>query len=261
MFSSERFPERFAMLRTQGDNGPYLQVLQAENMDENSNLIPICFIQNVIVNPNTSFQVDRIEIPNRNIYQVYSLSYGARTDEHFYYWYLPYELIINGERIPILDFQYKAWLPIARTCILYLRTMGDNLIHAANEIAMERCERIHAASAERTLPTPRTPPRTPPARISRNEAMRAVAAPRTPPSQYRPLPSNVGNILMRNARVSTDSCPISYTEYSDAERLSITSCFHIFETRALERWMDTGHETCPVCRESIQNIVVEEVHN
>ena len=258
MISSENFPQRFAMLRTQGDNRPYLQVLQAESLDEFEGHIPICFFQDLVVNPNTIFHVERSNMNDRNIYQVYSIASGVRTDEIFYYWYVPYVVGMNGEYIQIIDFQYKSWLPMAQNRVLTLGTEGYNLIDAANEKAILMCERIHAAVEQRI--------QTPPRRLAaaHQSPRLPTAPPRTPPAamspRYRLLPSTIGQILIRNARAGLDNCPITYAQYSEIDMLSITSCYHIFDRSALENWENLGHESCPLCRERITNVIHEEIY-
>jgi hypothetical protein len=71
-----------------------------------------------------------------------------------------------------------------------------------------------------------------------------------------PIPKNVGDILLANARAGTDSCPIASTPFSECTNLCVTSCFHIFDTENLNRWRE-DHTSCPVCRTKIENVVSE----
>ncbi len=75
-------------------------------------------------------------------------------------------------------------------------------------------------------------------------------------TQIKPLPKAVGDILIANARSSTDSCPIAATTFKECTKLSITSCFHVFDFESLSKWQET-HSTCPVCRAKIENVVSE----
>jgi hypothetical protein len=62
-----------------------------------------------------------------------------------------------------------------------------------------------------------------------------------------PLPAHVIEALLRDAKVGKECCPISMTSYSECNSLTITSCFHIFETKSIEEWFKTKRN-CPVCR-------------
>ena len=71
-----------------------------------------------------------------------------------------------------------------------------------------------------------------------------------------PIPKNVGEILLANARAGADSCPIASTPFSECTKLCVTSCFHIFDEANLNRWRQ-DHTSCPVCRCKIENVVSE----
>jgi hypothetical protein len=68
----------------------------------------------------------------------------------------------------------------------------------------------------------------------------------------RPIPRHIAEILINNARSGTESCPVTAVPYNECESLTITSCFHIFDTEALNRWLTTN-DTCPVCRATAEN--------
>jgi SUMO ligase MMS21 Smc5/6 complex component len=100
-------------------------------------------------------------------------------------------------------------------------------------------------------PQPQTPPRS-----------LSPSAPRqSPTARTQPIPNHVAQILIRHARTTVDTCPISLEPYDACLDLSITSCFHIFKTDAIQRWMETNHDLCPVCRSRIENVIVEDLNN
>ncbi len=70
------------------------------------------------------------------------------------------------------------------------------------------------------------------------------------------LPTPVGQVLLDYARKGSESCPIAATPFSECASLSVTSCFHIFETESLHRWRES-HTSCPVCRSEVVNVVSE----
>lgn len=75
-------------------------------------------------------------------------------------------------------------------------------------------------------------------------------------TRVAPIPKNVGEILLANARAGADSCPIAATPFSECTKLCVTSCFHIFDEANLNRWRN-DHTSCPVCRCKIENVVSE----
>lgn len=244
------FPERCAVIRTQGPDGLYLQILETEGIsDPHWADEPICSFQNVEVNVNSSFQIQFREEDDDIC--IYAVRHVNRLDEKFYYWYLPYSLLIHGERLPILDFQYKLWLPRAAHRHLNVDSI-DNLRTLAHERAVEQCERINRV-LEPVPPQPQTPPPSPPASAPRRSP---TLAPR-----HSPIPNHVAQILIRHARTTIDTCPISLEPYDSCLDLSITSCFHIFKTEAIHRWMESNHDQCPVCRSRIENVIVEDLNN
>jgi len=71
------------------------------------------------------------------------------------------------------------------------------------------------------------------------------------------LPTPVGRVLLDHARKGTETCPIAASPFSECHSLSVTSCFHVFDTHSLQRWRES-HTTCPVCRSEVVNVVSEE---
>jgi hypothetical protein len=156
------------------------------------------------------------------------------------YWYLPYQI----ENIPIIDFQYLSWIPS------YYKPIS--IINNSEMIFNEFFEIRHLNLIQ--LQRSKTPPRpqsydtySPPPIPSRSQTIL-----HNPPKPIRikegcPLPAHVIEALLRDAKVGKECCPISMTSYSECNSLTITSCFHIFETKSIEEWFKTKRN-CPVCR-------------
>jgi len=70
------------------------------------------------------------------------------------------------------------------------------------------------------------------------------------------LPQFVGEMLITRARQSTDLCPIMLGPFAEAERLAVTSCFHVFDAMGMDNLLERG-DNCPVCRANIVNTVYE----
>jgi hypothetical protein len=71
-----------------------------------------------------------------------------------------------------------------------------------------------------------------------------------------PLPKEIGSILLSHARKGADLCPIAAIPFAECEKISVSSCFHVFDAASLARWQ-AEHTTCPVCRCKIENVVSE----
>ena len=70
-------------------------------------------------------------------------------------------------------------------------------------------------------------------------------------------PPHVLQKLFAEARNGTDVCPITLAPFSESEQLSITSCYHIFDTEGLNEWRAV-RSTCPTCTGPIQLVIHEE---
>jgi SUMO ligase MMS21 Smc5/6 complex component len=65
--------------------------------------------------------------------------------------------------------------------------------------------------------------------------------PNIPPVQKR-----VADIVIAHAIQSKETCPITMEPISPITA-SVTSCYHTFDTTAIQAWLTT-HTTCPQCR-------------
>lgn len=165
-----------------------------------------------------------------------------------FWWKMPLYYSMNDIKIPVIEFQYKAWLPNSEIIMTHqlLRIEVHSIYRSVNS---EMFNQILLRNSSR-------PPRvsTPPIRPG---TVQRVSQP-IRNSTVRPLvlPQTVGQIILHNARLGSEECPITSTRYSEIAHLSVTSCFHVFETDSIEQWRET-HSTCPVCRTEIINLVSE----
>lgn len=155
------------------------------------------------------------------------------------YWYLPYQI----ENIPIIDFQYLSWIPSYYTPISII----NNSETIFNEFFEIRHLNLIQLQRSKTPPRPQSYDTYSPPIPSRSQTIL-----HQPPKPIRvkegcPLPAHVIEALLRDAKVGKECCPISMTSYSECNSLTITSCFHIFETKSIEEWFKTK-TNCPVCR-------------
>ncbi len=281
------FPNTFAVLRRLSTRGSHWQFFEA-NYNENQNAYEVktpsweTNVTHVIDSGILPFQENavrfvRIQLPNGSVRQVI-------------FWFVPV-LVDTGvkDRIPVIDFSFKAWLP---------RPSHRIRAEYINEITqtMESLERRFSSlsgsisyipddnEGTPSLPIrPPTPPRqrsrssTPPQTDSDDETQsiitvypnqswlgspRRLEFPPLPPSPTDdqrvplPIPEHVGKLLMDHARGTGDSCPITAVPFKEISNLTVTSCFHIFDSQALNRWRQE-HTSCPVCRTMITNVVTK----
>lgn len=206
-----------------------------------------------------------------------------------YYVTLPYELHIAGNTYPVVLFHYNAWLPRPENRILLsrdaLRQRVMNLVRrytsiVSHEVVNPEDNDSDDEGDNRTfanmLPAPSTPPRryssssddshrsvmtlAPTAESQSIEPLDRLASVAVQQLEERvvtealPIPEFVGRLLITNARQGSESCPISTVPYGEIQSLSATSCFHVFETESLQRWL-RENRTCPVCRIHVRNMV------
>jgi hypothetical protein len=69
------------------------------------------------------------------------------------------------------------------------------------------------------------------------------------------LPSRVLRIFLEDAINKGESCPITMDDIN-LETARVTSCFHIFQGNAIQKWLETSSE-CPVCKQSCHLIAMD----
>ena len=285
-------PRVFAIVRNAYE--PCLQILEAHpssyrnRINTNGNIRDCYDIQS----HTGSFDLEGLYVHeqtwehlDRRIYVVNYQDHHTREIQEVKYWYTPF--YIPGRlapNIPILEFQYRSWIP-SRYQPFPINTDLERMTRTLQGIQQER---LHEIQIQEDSETPRrrhpssntrryehdyepqiypdlneyigsriqTPPRIV-ERVRVVEVQVPVSVERVVVEQRAlPLPKRVGDILLLNARKGSESCPIAITPFSDCESLCVLSCFHIFDKASLVRWQQTNR-TCPVCRCKIENVVSE----
>ena len=72
----------------------------------------------------------------------------------------------------------------------------------------------------------------------------APAASASPPANQ--IPRFVAEIMKKEAIAKNDMCSISFESFADIP-VSITSCFHLFDTNSINRWLQHDN-SCPLCK-------------
>lgn len=273
-----QIPQFFAILRD-GIRSPCFQMLQTIPCEEEyrytRNSLHECY-EVVNTHPMNEFHGRLIHDPDyrhRNGRGIYTLTYlPSRGDEsqEVKFWFTSYALETQSHGlIPLLEFQYRSWIPTGFTPIPFHGSLNQ-LYTTLARIQEEKLAEIRRCEDSESLRMPDAPsyqplnrydrPSTPLRETTRIiETVRVVEVPVDRVVVHQrilPLPKAVGDALLRDARVSRDSCPILQTPFSDCDALSVSSCFHIFDKASLMTWQQ-DHTSCPVCRCKIETIVSE----
>lgn len=305
-----QFPQLFGIVRTYPMRPPSLQFFRAELGHPRPprsmrSLHDDDFYIIRAAPPHVQVEIDSDVGLNRRSLDtgIYTLRYKhPRTNQidEVYSWSLPFTVYFRGSRelIPILEFQYRSWIPVDANWSLEIPMTPREVMNILSEVNRLRTEEIRRMEDQEEVQTVwggrgRTPvgfgaghgpddwddrvTGNPDEFVGAGGRRRTHARTPTPPSirsaptviervverlvervvvQSQPLPKPVGDLLLSTARKGPDSCPITAVPFPECESLSVTSCFHVFDTRSLTRWRES-HTTCPVCRSAIQNIVSE----
>ena len=274
------FPEKFAVIRTQSSRGPYYQFLQSSKHLSGYRVFTadwsseIRSIDHYMMHP---------PAPRRKTLRVWNDDATRLSSIH--YMILPLEVYKRDRYYPVVLFDHNAWLPRPEHRVLLEPwSLRENIMNTVNTYShmlstLEDDDEIENYNFSNLISRPSTPPRRSSSRPSSTDSHRslvtvvptadsqsirsvsppALQAVRTSrvTTEALPIPQFVGNLLIQNARSGRESCPISTAPYTEIRSLSATSCFHVFETESIERWL-VDNTTCPVCRIHVRNIVTQE---
>jgi hypothetical protein len=206
-----------------------------------------------------------------------------------YYWFLPHSFVRNGEHIRVIDFHLRGWLPhnflrmnpslpneraqMIRTDYRSRREVFMVLIENPSSISVPfiRTPEVQIRRRPRTgTPPPlyrqsQNPAGSPPSPLYDlldDEVPDLIPFPSLPRPviqvQALPMPKEIGDTLIEAAVQRGDECPILYNKLSDCDSVSITSCFHTFDSAALNEWRSTSG-ICPCCRTPIASVVTKRL--
>lgn len=290
-----QFPEVFGVIRTRPSGGLCLQICTAQYIRRGpGGISDYHVIQNA-----SSRELRRVEERvetsyDHNINSLSLLRYkhpDTGQVQEVMYWYLPFQLFQEDDSIPLLDFQYRSWLPLQYTPFPFLfdPIQARHIIERIQHVKLQEIRRLEDTNAEsdyisihdrfdsmmeysdergiypnhwrleryqgrrlRDLRNASPLHREPVVRVVEVPVERVVVE-----RHVQALPKSVGDVLLANARMGQETCPIAAIPLQECSKICITSCFHIFDTQSLSRWRE-DHTTCPVCRASIENVVSEE---
>lgn len=291
MNRSDTIPRIFAILRTNAYRGPQIQIFQA-NFHEYRGYYIIEPLTQADLYSGSQETLRISTLPrrimlNERVFNLKFMNQETHAIMDVKYWHLPF--VIRQLDIPFLEFQYRSWIPRSQDDLQFTTDIHMHeilrIMESVQEARLETIRRIE--DSEYTLSEYRhpyhhldgpddhddrrhnqgglvgatryrntrsaTPPPPPEIRIVQVEVPVERIVIQT---HAKPLPKAVGDILIANARAGTDSCPIAAITFKECTKLSITSCFHVFDFESLSKWQET-HSTCPVCRAKIENVVSE----
>jgi hypothetical protein len=292
--SHSQIPHLFAVVRTQSVRGPSFQLLEAHRIHQrDSSSVYTIYEPHYIPTDYHLSEYRHTNDMNRNIHVLRYYSTQGMAGRHevveHKFWYIPYILRIDNEYIPIIEFKYKSWLP-NHSRRLPIREDADQFMHVYEDICEHMSHLIQQEEMEMNnqrfnshrrfnnhhfdhniftrAMTPRihrhrhyhdddedTNTNTSSTNTNTVQTIRVVVT----DTQYQalPLPKPVGTLILTNARSGEDSCPIAATPYKDCTKLSVCSCFHVFDSESLEKWK-AERNICPVCRTNIVNVITED---
>ena len=86
-------------------------------------------------------------------------------------------------------------------------------------------------------------------------------------SVYKNVISEQGNeelktVIFSKENIKTDTCPILHTPFEEGEEITQLPCNHVFDTTAINMWLQTEKAECPICRYkmSSKEIKIEQEH-
>ena len=139
----ENFPPIFAVIRTQAIPRPCLQILQAEPIYGN-----FYRITNFPGNPYSFRNMDLERMENYQLDPtIFTLKYvvdGHRDVREVKFWSLPYSIRDRNQARPVLEFQYRSWLPDQYDPIPISRNI-NGVLHVHSLIEAERLQEIRAS--------------------------------------------------------------------------------------------------------------------
>jgi hypothetical protein len=135
------------------------------------------------------------------------------------YWFHTEYFIYKNERIPVINFDSKDFLPLRYYPLKPSNQSDDKLTMLYNMY-----KRVLSTQQERI----------------ENHVIKSIEIKTL-------LPAYVVDLIIQDHLQKKESCPITLSEFTDASKMAVTSCYHCFDMTALKQWVKTK-DVCPVCR-------------
>ena len=124
MSRTERLPQLIAILRTPEDREPFIQVLRTTfrrgeyqpdrdlPIEEDHYTIEDCQPPN----GHSSYRIEELgqSVMTRGLHKILCKSTESHYSIEVYYWYLPFAIYSGVNRIPLVEFQHRSWIPRGR---------------------------------------------------------------------------------------------------------------------------------------------------
>ena len=155
--------------------------------------------------------------------------------------------------------QTETWIPVLdttdNTCVpgsfVYTPIRDTEEQRTARKVEQFALRRRAFSMANMGYPPPTVVVVQPPLVVTHSFQIAAAAVPviRAAPIT---IPTFVANMIKANAIEKKEICPISLDPFTAETNTTITSCFHLFQTESIVRWLETN-TACPVCKTDIHS--------
>jgi hypothetical protein len=147
---------------------------------------------------------------------------AEESSREIYVWQTPYSVRCDDEWVPVLDFSvddcYEGPFPYTVENDIY-----DYTYHRMKQQSL-RVEMIDTIRKQEVTP-------------------RAA------------VPKFIAELVRKEAIAKKESCPISMIPFEECQSTTLTSCYHLYETAGINRWLETNMK-CPMCKQIISSTSV-----
>lgn len=213
MITNRQLPRYVAVLRPTTSGAPCFQILESFHgliLSELENASWVNLSTSLVLHSLPGWETVLPEILETNI---------RNASAPVKYWFHTEYFKYNHERIPIIDFDSKDFLPMR-----YYPVKPTNQNDEKLQFLYDMYKRVNISQQERIQNQPHKP-----------KEIKSL------------LPAYVVDLVIQDHLRKKDSCPITLTEFTDASCMAVTSCYHCFDMEALRKWTKTN-DICPVCR-------------
>ena len=155
----------------------------------------------------------------------------------YHYWTTNWDVIQNGNIIPVYDFINMASL---FPKVPLVKCMYDSIDWCNYRIREHKTMYTWICSKHQYTEEALTP------------IVRLPVSPKVTTSNEK-LPTFVAEALIKAVKDSNAECSISMTPFKDCPNISVTNCYHCFDAESLDKWRERK-STCPMCKCEIKFI-------